>query len=91
MADLAERYSFDELRVTHAQNIVLPHVARRVCTRCGRRWTRTASANANLDLVTTSSPAPASIIAALANARSIPVAQKIAQRFAIERQARSAS
>src|SRR3546814_895196 len=29
MADLAERYSFDELRVTHAQNIVLPHVAKR--------------------------------------------------------------
>jgi sulfite reductase (NADPH) hemoprotein beta-component len=64
MADLAERYSFDELRVTHAQNIVLPMSARRICTRCGRRWTRTAWRRQPRSGSTTSSPAPASIIAA---------------------------
>ncbi|MCI1755050.1 MAG: hypothetical protein LKM31_04130 [Sphingobium sp.] len=64
MADLAERYSFDELRVTHAQNIVLPHVARRICTRCGRRWTRGLGERQPRSGHATSSPAPASIIAA---------------------------
>jgi sulfite reductase (NADPH) hemoprotein beta-component len=84
---------FDELRVTHAQNIVLPYVRRRSlyalwqaleANGLGERQPRSGDA--------TSSPAPASIIAALANARSIPVAQKIAQRLRIEpRMPRSAS
>jgi sulfite reductase (NADPH) hemoprotein beta-component len=85
MADLAERYSFDELRVTHAQNIVLPHVAKADLYALWQALEANGLATPTSIWSATSSPAPASIIAALANARSIPVAQKIAQRFA-ERQ-----
>jgi sulfite reductase (NADPH) hemoprotein beta-component len=66
------------------QNIVLPHVARPTCTRCGRRWRRRPR-RPNLDLVTDIIACPGLDYCSLANARSIPVAQKIAQRFA-ERQ-----
>ena len=64
MAELAEQYSFDECRVTHTQNIVLPHVGRPTCTRCGRSSTRPVWARPISTRWTISSPAPASIIAA---------------------------
>ena len=51
MADLAERYSFDELRVTHAQNIVLPHVAKRDLYAVWAALNEAELANANLDLI----------------------------------------
>jgi sulfite reductase (NADPH) hemoprotein beta-component len=82
MADLAEKYSFDELRVTHAQNIVLPHVAKRDLYAVWLALRDAELANANLDLISDIIACPGLDYCSLANARSIPVAQKIATRFA---------
>jgi sulfite reductase (NADPH) hemoprotein beta-component len=82
MADLAQRYSFDELRVTHAQNIVLPHVAKRDLYAVWQALTEAKLADANLDLISDIIACPGLDYCSLANARSIPVAQKIATRFA---------
>jgi sulfite reductase (NADPH) hemoprotein beta-component len=82
MADLAERYSFDELRVTHAQNIVLPHVAKRDLSAVWQALNEAQLADANLDLISDIIACPGLDYCSLANARSIPVAQKIAKRFA---------
>ena len=82
MADLAERYSFDELRVTHAQNIVLPHVRQTDLHAVWQALNEAGLASANLDLISDIIACPGLDYCSLANARSIPVAQKIAQRFA---------
>ncbi|MCC6477982.1 MAG: nitrite/sulfite reductase [Sphingomonadaceae bacterium] len=82
MADLAEKYSFDELRVTHAQNIVLPHVAKRDLYPIWQVLHSAELANANLDLISDIIACPGLDYCSLANARSIPIAQKIARRFA---------
>lgn len=82
MADLAERYSFDELRVSHAQNIVLPHVRKRDLYAVWQRLDEAGLGTANLDLISDIIACPGLDYCSLANARSIPVAQKIAQRFA---------
>jgi sulfite reductase (NADPH) hemoprotein beta-component len=81
MADLAERYSFDELRVTHAQNIVLPHVRKADLYAMWQALTEAGLAEANLDLISDIIACPGLDYCSLANARSIPVAQKIATRF----------
>lgn len=82
MADLAERYSFDELRVTHAQNIVLPHVRKADLYAIWRQLAVAGLAEANLDLISDIIACPGLDYCSLANARSIPIAQKIATRFA---------
>lgn len=82
MADLAERYGFDELRVTHAQNIVLPHVRIADLKTVWQALVDAGLAEANLDLVSDIIACPGLDYCSLANARSIPVAQKIAARFA---------
>ena len=82
MADLAERYSHDELRVTHSQNIVLPHVAKADLRAVYDALVGAGLASANVDLVSDIIACPGLDYCSLANARSIPVAQKIAQRFA---------
>jgi sulfite reductase (NADPH) hemoprotein beta-component len=82
IADLAERYSFDELRVTHAQNIVLPTVKKADLYTVWEQLRAAGLAEANLDLVTDIIACPGLDYCSLANARSITVAQKIAQRFA---------
>jgi len=82
MADLAERYSFDELRVTHAQNIVLPSVRKADLYTVWQQLRGAGLAEANLDLITDIIACPGLDYCSLANARSIPIAQKIAQRFA---------
>jgi len=82
MADLAEKHSFDELRVTHAQNIVLPHVRKADLYTIWRQLREAGLAEANLDLITDIIACPGLDYCSLANARSIPVAQKIATRFA---------
>jgi len=82
MADLAERYSFDELRVTHAQNIVLPHVPKRELHALWTILDEAGLATPNLDLISDIIACPGLDYCSLANARSIPVAQKIATRFA---------
>lgn len=82
LADLAQRYSFDELRVTHAQNIVLPHVRQRDLHDLWRALVEAGLAEPNLDLITDIIACPGLDYCSLANARSIPLAQKIATRFA---------
>ncbi|KQN93925.1 sulfite reductase [Sphingomonas sp. Leaf231] len=82
MADLAERYSFDELRVTHAQNIVLPHVRVADLKAVWSALVEAELADANLDLISDIIACPGLDYCALANARSIPLAQKIGRRFA---------
>jgi sulfite reductase (NADPH) hemoprotein beta-component len=82
LADLAERYGFDELRVTHAQNIVLPHVRRADLSQVWTALREAGLAEANLDLITDIIACPGLDYCSLANARSIPLAQKIAARFA---------
>jgi sulfite reductase (NADPH) hemoprotein beta-component len=82
MAELAERYSFDELRVTHAQNIVLPHVRKADLYAVWQQLVDAGLAEANLDLIGDIIACPGLDYCSLANARSIPLAQKIAGRFA---------
>ena len=87
MADLAERFSFNELRVTHSQNITLPYVAMRDLNEVWQALVVANLATANLDLVSDIIACPGLDYCSLANARSIPIAQKIAKRFEnIERQ-----
>jgi sulfite reductase (NADPH) hemoprotein beta-component len=81
MADLAERYSHDELRVTHAQNIVLPHVRKADLYAIWQALDAAGLATPNLDLISDIIACPGLDYCSLANARSIPVAQKIAARF----------
>ncbi|HKX80178.1 MAG TPA: nitrite/sulfite reductase [Novosphingobium sp.] len=82
MADLARDYSFDELRVTHAQNIVLPHVRKADLHTLWRQLDAAGLGAANLDRIGDVIACPGLDYCSLANARSIPVAQKISERFA---------
>ena len=82
MADLAGRYSHDELRVAHAQNIVLPHVRKADLHALWQALDAAGLATANLDLIGDIIACPGLDYCSLANARSIPLAQKIATRFA---------
>jgi sulfite reductase (NADPH) hemoprotein beta-component len=82
MAELGRDYSFDELRVTHAQNIVLAHVRKADLYAIWQKLDAAGLATANLDLIGDMIACPGLDYCSLANARSIPVAQKISQRFA---------
>ncbi len=82
MADLAKQYSFDELRVTHSQNIVLPHVRKSDLYALWQKLDEAGLAPPNLDLISDMIACPGLDYCSLANARSIPVAQKIGTRFA---------
>ncbi|MEM9146054.1 MAG: nitrite/sulfite reductase [Pseudomonadota bacterium] len=82
MADIAERFSQDEMRVTHEQNVVLPHVAEGDLFRVWRALASAGLDAANKGLVTDIIACPGLDYCALATARSIPVAQDIARRFA---------
>ena len=81
-ADLAENYSFDELRVTHAQNLVLPHVKKADLYAIWQKLDAAGLAESNLDLITDIIACPGLDYCSLANARSIPLAQKLSERFA---------
>ncbi|GGZ92290.1 nitrite/sulfite reductase [Novosphingobium arvoryzae] len=81
MADLATRYSFDELRVTHAQNIVLPHVRKADLYALWQVLDANGLSTPNLDQIGDIIACPGLDYCSLANARSIPIAQKISQRF----------
>ncbi len=82
LADLAERYSFDEIRVTHEQNLVLPHVRLSDVPAVYAELQRIGLATANLGQVSDIIACPGLDYCALANARSIGIAQDIAARFA---------
>ena len=82
VADLAEQYSFDEVRVTHEQNLVLPHVRVEDLRAVYDRLKSIGLAEANAGLVTDIIACPGLDYCALANARSIPIAQRISERLA---------
>ncbi|MBN8938089.1 MAG: nitrite/sulfite reductase [Rhizobiales bacterium] len=87
IADIAERYSADEIRVSHEQNLVLPHVRLDDLPAVFAALKRAGLATPNAGLVTDIIACPGLDYCALANARSIPVAQRISERFqAIELQ-----
>lgn len=88
VADIAEEYAFDEVRVSHEQNLILPHVALADLEPVYRALVASGLATANAGLITDIIACPGLDYCALANARSIPVAQEISTRFgAPERQA----
>ena len=82
IADIAERHAFDELRISHEQNVILPHVARADLKAVYDALVATGLATPNAGLITDIIACPGLDYCALANARSIPVAQEISQRFA---------
>ena len=82
MADLAERYSQSEVRVSHEQNLILPHVALDDLPLVHAALAGAGLATANAGLVTDIIACPGLDYCALANARSIPIAQRISERFA---------
>ena len=87
VADLAKQYGYDEVRVSHAQNLVLPHVAKGDLYAVYQALVSVDLAEANAGLVTDIIACPGLDYCALANARSIPIAQDISNRLgAIERQ-----
>ncbi|WP_404861922.1 nitrite/sulfite reductase [Georhizobium sp. MAB10] len=81
IADIAEAYSQDEIRVTHEQNLVLPHVALADLKAVYDQLAGAELATANNNLITDIIACPGLDYCALANARSIPVAQEISNRF----------
>jgi sulfite reductase (NADPH) hemoprotein beta-component len=81
VADLAEKYSFDELRVTHMQNVVLPNVRQADLFPLWQKLCEANLATPNVGLITDIIACPGLDYCALATARSIPIAQALAKRF----------
>jgi len=82
IADLAAKYSFGEIRVTHEQNLVLPHVRLRDLYALWLALDDAHLATPNIGLATDIIACPGLDYCALANARAIPLAQEISNRFA---------
>jgi sulfite reductase (NADPH) hemoprotein beta-component len=81
IADLADRYSFGEIRVGHEQNLALPYVAQRDLPALWRALDAIGAATPNVNLISDIISCPGLDYCSLANARSIPIAQEIARRF----------
>jgi len=81
LADLAERYGYDELRISHEQNVILPHVRQADLVAVHAALRDADLATANIGLISDIIACPGMDYCALATARSIPVAQEIAERF----------
>jgi sulfite reductase (NADPH) hemoprotein beta-component len=81
VADLADRYSFSELRVTHEQNLLLPDVRQQDLYELWREARGLGLASANIGMITNIICCPGGDYCSLANAKSIPVAQSIQARF----------
>ena len=81
MAELAERYGHDELRISHEQNVILPHVHKSDLPALHAALQGAGLATANVGLISDIIACPGMDYCALATARSIPVAQEIATAF----------
>ena len=82
VADLAERYSLSEIRVTHEQNLTLPYVRQKELFDLWMSLKIHGLATANIGHAGDIIACPGLDYCSLANARSIPVAQRIGERFA---------
>jgi sulfite reductase (NADPH) hemoprotein beta-component len=82
VADIAERYGQDDVRVTHEQNLVLPHIRLEDVPAVHAALEAAGLASPNINLISDIIACPGLDYCALANARAIPIAQAIAQRFA---------
>src|SRR3954464_7553083 len=81
IADLMDQYSLGEVRVSHEQNLILPHVRKKNLPAIYATLRELDFASPNAGLVTDIIACPGLDYCDLANARSIPIAQKIAKRF----------
>jgi len=81
VSDLADKYSFGELRSTHQQNLVLPHVKQSDLPDLFAELQAAGLASDNINLITDIICCPGMDFCALATARSIPISQAIAERF----------
>jgi sulfite reductase (NADPH) hemoprotein beta-component len=82
VADLADQYSLSEIRVSHYQNLILPHVRQQDLFALWQRLQALGLATDNIGLITDMIACPGLDYCALATARSIPIAQAITRRFA---------
>ena len=81
LADLAETYGHDELRISHEQNVILPHVPKAHLPKVFAALKEAGLATANIGLASDIIACPGMDYCALATARSIPVAQEISTRI----------
>lgn len=81
MADIARKYGHDELRISHEQNVILPHVHKSDLPAIHATLKKHGLATANIGLISDIIACPGMDYCALATARSIPIAQEIANRF----------
>jgi len=81
MADVADAYGYGELRISHEQNVILPHVARADLPAVYARLVEAGLGTANIGLLSDIIACPGMDYCSLATARSIPIAQQIATRF----------
>ena len=81
IADLAQNFAYDEIRISHEQNIVLPHVPKSRLPDIYAELKRHDLATANIGLISDIIACPGMDYCALATARSIPIAQEIATHF----------
>ena len=81
IADLAERFAYDEIRISHEQNVILPHVPKQHVAELYRGLQAAGLASANIGQISDIIACPGMDYCALATARSVPIAQDIARRF----------
>lgn len=81
LADMADQFSFGEIRSTHEQNLVLAHVKRSDLYALWQGLKEQGLATPNSGLITDLIACPGLDYCALANSRSIPLAQRISERF----------
>ncbi|WP_315702977.1 MULTISPECIES: nitrite/sulfite reductase [unclassified Bradyrhizobium] len=82
LAEIADTYSFGEIRVGHEQNLALPHVRKRDLPALWKALDKVGLAIPNVNLVSDIIACPGLDYCSLANARSIPIAQELTRRFA---------
>ena len=81
LADISERYGYGELRISHEQNVIIPHVAKADLPQVHAELLRAGLATANVGLLSDIIACPGMDYCALATARAIPVAQELALHF----------
>ena len=81
LADIAARFGHDELRISHEQNVILPHVHKSDLPEVHSLLKANGLGTANIGLISDIIACPGMDYCALATARSIPIAQQIATRF----------